>query len=547
MNTTTVGNQFDASVAMDADGDFVVVWEGNGVGDNAGVFAQRFNALGRKVGGEFLVNTANTTNQQGSPAVAMDSYGNFVIVWASMGQSFAYFNEIDAQIYDFNGQAVGTPFKVNANNLPNTPTDASQVHPQVAISDGTSWSVTDDSIVVTWDAITAKLNGVETDSVVMGRRFAGDGSASTIMGSTTEVQLSVGGVGGTPTTRAARNAQVAMDPAGDFTVVWESYQDADNSFGVYASRFLADGTPDMVDEQANMVLGNALFAGAQVNPSIAIDADGAYQIVWDGNGATPDATDPTNLNLVSNADSQGIFIRSFTPSNNPEYAGVQSLVNTTTAGVQNFPSIAMTPEGNSVVVWSGNGIGDQQGIFFRRYTVSSDTVGPTVTGATLVSASGNQYPLGDNTLASTDKGVKYVIIDVSEALYDNLTQSGDAASNPANYALYISPTKLISGGIAAVGYGFDEAYKMNVTSQSSGKYQIVLTIDSDPTTAGATAVERLLRADNLHAHRRNAEQSRRHHGNHRRRREQTRLEQSHPRRIECHHPLLDSRRRQHRR
>ena len=169
------------------------------------------------------------------------------------------YNEIDAQIYDFNGQAVGTPFKVNANNLPNTPTDASQVHPQVAISDGTSWSVTDDSIVVTWDAITAKLNGVETDSVVMGRRFAGDGSASTI---DPEVQLSVGGVGGTPTTRAAAMPRWAMDPAGDFTVVWESYQDADNSFGVYASRFLADGTPDMVDEQANMVLGNVLFAGS---------------------------------------------------------------------------------------------------------------------------------------------------------------------------------------------------------------------------------------------------------------------------------------------
>ena len=150
--------------------------------------------------------------------------------------------------------------------------------------------------------------------------------------------------------------------------------------------------------------------------------------------ATPDATDPTNLNLVSNADSQGIFIRSFTPSNNPEYAGVQSLVNTTTAGVQNFPSIAMTPEGNSVVVWSGNGIGDQQGIFFRRYTVSSDTVGPTVSGrrwrAPAATRSARRQYLGLD-----DKGVKYVIIDVSERSTTIFMQSGDAASNPANYAL----------------------------------------------------------------------------------------------------------------
>ncbi len=42
INTTTAGDQHLSSVAMDASGDFVVVWTGAGPGDSLGVFGQRF-------------------------------------------------------------------------------------------------------------------------------------------------------------------------------------------------------------------------------------------------------------------------------------------------------------------------------------------------------------------------------------------------------------------------------------------------------------------------------------------------------------------------
>ena len=51
----------------------------------------------------------------------------------------------------------------------------------------------------------------------------------------------------------------------------------------------------------------------------------------------------------------------------------------TSAGSQKFPSVAMTPSGEYVEVWCGNGVGDQSGIFARRYEDPTDTAGPLVT------------------------------------------------------------------------------------------------------------------------------------------------------------------------
>ena len=43
VNTTTSGDQFANGIVMDAAGNFVVVWSGDGPGDADGVFFQRFD------------------------------------------------------------------------------------------------------------------------------------------------------------------------------------------------------------------------------------------------------------------------------------------------------------------------------------------------------------------------------------------------------------------------------------------------------------------------------------------------------------------------
>jgi len=46
VNTYTTGQQLDASVAMDADGDFVVAWTSDGQdGNGHGIYAQRYSAV----------------------------------------------------------------------------------------------------------------------------------------------------------------------------------------------------------------------------------------------------------------------------------------------------------------------------------------------------------------------------------------------------------------------------------------------------------------------------------------------------------------------
>jgi hypothetical protein len=87
VNSYTTGNQYNSSVAVADDGDFVVVWSGNGsFGDDTdyAVLGQRFDRDGLAVGDEFQVNTY-TTSTQCLPEVAGAANGDFVVVWRSGG------------------------------------------------------------------------------------------------------------------------------------------------------------------------------------------------------------------------------------------------------------------------------------------------------------------------------------------------------------------------------------------------------------------------------------------------------------------------------
>jgi Ca2+-binding RTX toxin-like protein len=72
------------SVDMDAAGEFVVTWRQTGanVDGTEDIFGQRFDATGARQGSEFLVNTT-TDGHQFSASVAMDAAGDFVVLWSS--------------------------------------------------------------------------------------------------------------------------------------------------------------------------------------------------------------------------------------------------------------------------------------------------------------------------------------------------------------------------------------------------------------------------------------------------------------------------------
>ena len=110
-------------------------------------------------------------------------------------------------------------------------------------------------------------------------------------------------------------SKVAMNAAGDFAIVWESYQDrpanttatdAANSFGVYGQRFVRTsliGTSPNIGpngEYLDEFRANTTTDGDQRYPSIAMDDNGDFLVVWSGNGTRPGQTD-----------SQGVFMQRF--------------------------------------------------------------------------------------------------------------------------------------------------------------------------------------------------------------------------------------------
>ena len=82
--TTSPGYQYLPSVASDAAGNFVVVWQGSTL-DGQNVFGQRYAGSGAPLGGEFRVNTYTTADQR-TPNVTSSPLGQFIVVWDSQDQ-----------------------------------------------------------------------------------------------------------------------------------------------------------------------------------------------------------------------------------------------------------------------------------------------------------------------------------------------------------------------------------------------------------------------------------------------------------------------------
>ena len=92
INTTVAANQEMVSLTALADGGFMATWrDATGTGnyvDDGEIRAQLFDALGAKVGGEFMVNVG-TAGGQSEPQIASFGSGDFVIAWVDFASGFS--------------------------------------------------------------------------------------------------------------------------------------------------------------------------------------------------------------------------------------------------------------------------------------------------------------------------------------------------------------------------------------------------------------------------------------------------------------------------
>jgi len=117
------------SIAMDANGYFVVAWDGdpNHASDDD-VHARLFDPNGTPLGEQFIANTALADAQQ-YPQVAMNNMGEFVIVWESEIESSTVERDIFCQRFDSLGQPIGDEFQLNSF------VESDQRYPDIALSD----------------------------------------------------------------------------------------------------------------------------------------------------------------------------------------------------------------------------------------------------------------------------------------------------------------------------------------------------------------------------------------------------------------------------
>jgi hypothetical protein len=112
VNTRPAYDQTYADIAMDANGNFVVVWHGPGANEED-IFAQRFDANGLPLGDELTINSY-TDNRQLYPRVGMNGTGRFVVVWESNKVVSGPDVWVAAcRVYDNNGVPIGEEFEVS--------------------------------------------------------------------------------------------------------------------------------------------------------------------------------------------------------------------------------------------------------------------------------------------------------------------------------------------------------------------------------------------------------------------------------------------------
>jgi hypothetical protein len=112
VNTFTPNRQAYSAVAFRQNGDFVIVWSSNGQdGFGYGIFGQRYSSSWQPQGVEFQVSTYSTFDQN-YPSVAITANGTFLVAWGGTGQDDA--SGVFAQRFASSGTRLASEFRVNS-------------------------------------------------------------------------------------------------------------------------------------------------------------------------------------------------------------------------------------------------------------------------------------------------------------------------------------------------------------------------------------------------------------------------------------------------
>ena len=353
VNSYTSHYQWESSVGALSGGGFVVAWRDDYGSQHGGssvdVFAQRYDASGAALGGEFMVNTY-TSSSQYEPSVSGVEGGGFVVVWRDdSGHGGGSGGDIRGQRFAANGDKVGDEFRVNTNKSGN------QYQPMVAGLDGVGDAV--GGFVVAWTDPNGQGGGSSND--VWAKVYNADGTPAEVddeNGNPTEVEFRVNhnhksGSQYWPSVAALDN--------GKFVVAWRNDQGGSHddgtgvgsSYDVWARVFNADGS-----QVTNEFRVNSHVSSYQYEPSVSGLGDGGFLVSWSSNN--------------QDGSGYGVYAQRYNASG--ARVGEEFQVNTYTSNNQFEPWVSSLAGGGFVVSWTSYyQDGSNYGVYSQRYDVDA--------------------------------------------------------------------------------------------------------------------------------------------------------------------------------
>lgn len=249
--------QYDANVAADTQGNFLVTWS-QVVDRNSDVFVQRYKPTGAVLGAAVRVNVddpaAPVAPSDAMPAVAAAPNGGFVVAWIRLilpsAGSEGTHPEIWFRRFDKNAAPLGAPIKLNTSL-------ARGQRPSVCVSKA-------GQAVVSWSTVDGYFAFQPSKYGVVLRRVATSGAPSGA-----EVVVA-------PPKSNALETAASCAADGSHVVVWRTdlapSTDESDLFGV---RFNTKGK-----KVGNAFRINSSLPGEQRTPSISHDPAGNFVVVW---------------------------------------------------------------------------------------------------------------------------------------------------------------------------------------------------------------------------------------------------------------------------
>ena len=389
----TSGDQIYSQVAVDANGDFVIVWQSDlQDGSGWGIYGQRYDSSGVAQGGEFLVNTT-TGGDQRSASVDMDAAGNFVVTWTSANQDGSGAG-IYARRYDSAGNPLSGESPVNAT------TSGDQDYSRVSMS-------ASGGFVVTWSSFDQDAAGTWG---VFAKKFATSGAVE-------EAEFRVNST----IASDQRFSSVAMTPNNTAVFVW-SGNGAGDGDGVFMQRYNFNDAPVV------STTGGAL---AYLENAGAIALDGGLTVTDSDNATLTGATVTFTANYAGGQD-----ILSFTDQSGITgnwNAGSGTLTLSGASSVANYQAALRS------ITYTNNSDNPSTATRTVSFAVSDTTATSSAATRDINITAVNDAPvlasIEGAALAYTENGSSLVTSSITIADVDNAVLSSATVQITGNYVL----------------------------------------------------------------------------------------------------------------